>query len=41
MAQRLRAIWPETLSVLRQRFAHRAHIQDAVIALLRQAGLPE
>jgi adenylate cyclase len=41
MAQRLRAIWPETLSVLRRRFAHRPHIKDAVIALLRQAGLPE
>jgi adenylate cyclase len=41
MAQRLRAIWPETLSVLRQRFVHRPHIKDAVIALLRQAGLPE
>ena len=41
MVLRLRAIWPETLSVLGQRFANRAHVKDAVIALLRQAGLPE
>jgi adenylate cyclase len=41
MALRLRAIWPETLSGLRQRFPHRPLVKDAVIALLRLAGLPE
>jgi tetratricopeptide (TPR) repeat protein len=41
MALRLRAIWPETLSGSRQRFQHRAHVKDSVIAQLRLAGLPE
>ena len=41
MARRLRAIWPDTSSVLRQRFCHQAHVKDAILALLRQAGLPE
>jgi adenylate cyclase len=41
MALQLRAIWPETLSGLRQRVPSRPHVTDASIALLRLAGLPE
>jgi adenylate cyclase len=41
MALRLRAIWPETLTGLRQRIPSRPHVTDAIIELLRLAGLPE
>jgi len=41
-AQRLLVNWPgETLSAMRCRSPHRAHVVDLSIALLRQAGLPE
>jgi adenylate cyclase len=41
-ARQLLANWPgETLSALRCRSPHRAHVVDMGIALLRQAGIPE
>jgi adenylate cyclase len=41
-ARQYLAIWPDfSLSAWRRRLAYRAHVADRLIALLRQAGLPE